>query len=228
VILFLGMIIRVNLGVRTILFVYPLMAIVAAMACREIWEFGWAGFQRSYPGQANSAAKPDDTPKGFISFLRRNARRRQGRQGALVTLGVLFLAQVVIGIWIHPSYLTYTSLLAGRHPDYSLVLDADFDAGQNVLRLARELRKLNVTQVSLRLYTSADLTLMGLPPYKVLAPYEKASGWIGVSVHHLRTGEGPWYPGKKDGYAWLNAYEPLSDVDGTIRVYYVPEEEQAR
>ena len=228
VILFLGMLIRVNLGVRTILFVYPLMSILAAMACREIWEFGRAGFQRSYLAQTNSAMKTDATPQGFVARLRLNARCRLARQGALVALGVLFLAHVVIGIWIHPGYLTYTSFLAGRHPEYSLVLDADFDAGQNVLPLAWELRKLNVTHVSLRLYTSADLTMMGLPPYKLLVPYEKASGWIAVSLHHLRTGEGPRYPALKDGYEWLNAYQPLSDVGGTIRVYYVPQEEQAR
>jgi hypothetical protein len=130
----------------------------------------------------------------------------------------------VYGAWIHPDYLTYTSDFAGSTPDYSLVLDADFDAGQNVLQLARVLRERNVQHLKLRLYTSADLSQMGLPPFEVLAPYEKATGWVAVSVHHLRTGEGPWYPEKADGYAWLNAYSAVtSPVEKTIRLVFVPE-----
>ncbi len=95
-----------------------------------------------------------------------------------------------------------------------------------MLRLARELRDRKVDRLKLRLYTSADLTQMGLPPFETLAPHERATGWIAVSVHNLRTGEGPWYPAMADGYAWLNAYQPVASVDKsvdkTIRLYYVP------
>jgi len=63
-----------------------------------------------------------------------------------------------------------------------------------------------------------------LPPFETLAPYEKATGWVAVSVHNLRTGEGPWYPAQADGYAWLNAYPAVSSpVEKTIRLVFVPE-----
>jgi len=189
VILLVGMAIKVDLGVRTILFVYPLLAILGAVACQEIW------------------ALRDMSP-------------RLVRAGLFAVLAWL----AAEGVWLHPNYLTYTSVLAGRPPDYSLVLDADFDAGQNVLRLAQVLRQHKVEHLKLRLYTSADLTQMGLPPFETLAPYEKATGWVAVSVHNLRTGDGPWYPEKSDGYAWLNAYPAVaSPVEQSIRLYFVPD-----
>ncbi len=200
VILLVGMTIKVNLGVRTILFVYPLLAILGAVGWREIWAV-WTEWTR-------------DTTLAAV---------RESAAEAYVGLGVLALAILLDGGLLHPNYLTYTSALAGSEPDYSLVLDADFDAGQNVLRLAQLLKDRKVDHLKLRLYTSADLTQMGLPPFQTLAPNERATGWIAVSVHNLRTGEGPWYPALIDGYVWLKAYQPVASVDKTIRLYYVPE-----
>ncbi len=191
VILLVAATIRVNLGVRTILFVYPLLAVLGAAGFGEIWEL----------------------------------REKWPRAVPRVLLGVLaWLA--LDGVALHPNYLTYTSVLAGRQPDQSLVLDADFDAGEDVTKLAEVLRNHYVEHIKLRLYTSTDLTLMGLPLFETLAPRERAKGWIAVSVHHLRTGEGPWYPELADGYAWLEAYPPVLSGDGgldkTIRLYYLP------
>ena len=188
-ILLVAMTIRVNLGVRTILFLYPLLAVLGGVAGQCVW------FLR--------AKWPKLAPAALLAIL----------------------AWLVLdGVDLHPNYLTYTSALAGRPPDYSLVLDADFDAGQNVLRLAEELRKHGVDHLKLRLYTSADLLQMGLPPFETLAPYEHATGWVAISVHNLRTGEGPWIPAQRDGYEWLTAYPSVpTSVDKTIRLYHLPE-----
>jgi 4-amino-4-deoxy-L-arabinose transferase-like glycosyltransferase len=216
VILLVGMTIKVNLGVRTILFIYPLMAILGAVACREILDLCF--------GNLTSAANAAMQNGGIISGLKPWAVQRPWHLTVLVGLGAVLVWLVADGVALHPNYLTYTSALAGRPPDYSLVLDADFDAGQNVLRLAEVLRERNIQHLKLRLYTSADLSQMGLPPFEVLAPYEKATGWVAVSVHNLRTGEGPWYPLQADGYAWLNAYPAVeSPVEKTIRLVWVPE-----
>jgi hypothetical protein len=80
-----------------------------------------------------------------------------------------------------------------------------------------------VDHLHLRLFTSADLTQMNLPPFEVLAPYERATGWIAVSVYNLRLGGGAWHPESLDGYAWLNGYKPVASVDKTIRLFYIPE-----
>lgn len=186
VILATSTMVRVNLSVRHILFLYPLLAIMAALGCREIW-----------------------------------ALRPRWPRLVPVALGILLLTQAIPTAWIHPNYLTYTSLFAGRHPDERLVLDADFDAGQNIFKLKQVLAENKVDHLKLRLFTSADLTQMSLPPYEVLAPYEHATGWIAVSVYNLRLGGGAWHPESVDGYAWLNAYPPVTSVDKTIRLFYI-------
>jgi hypothetical protein len=188
VILALSTLVRVNLSVRHILFLYPLLAILAAFACREIW-----------------------------------ALRSRWPRLAPVALGILLVGQGVSTAWIHPNYLSYTSLFAGSRPDERLVLDADFDGGQYIFKLKQVLAEHKVDHLHLRLFTSADLTQMNLPPFEVLAPYERATGWIAVSVYNLRLGGGAWHPESLDGYAWLNGYKPVASVDKTIRLFYIPE-----
>jgi hypothetical protein len=187
-ILVVSMPIKVNLGVRHILFLYPLIAVVAAFACREIW-----------------------------------ALRSRWPRLVPVVLGGLLLGQALSTAWIHPNYLTYTSVLAGSSPDKRFVLGGDFDSGQNVQRLARVLAERKIERLHLRLLTSVDLTQMNLPPFQTLAPYEHATGWIAISVYHLRLGEGPWHPESFDGYAWLDTYQPVASIDKTIRLFYIPE-----
>jgi Dolichyl-phosphate-mannose-protein mannosyltransferase len=186
VMLAMSTLVRVNLSVRHILFIYPPLAILAAFACREIW-----------------------------------ALRSRWPRFVPVVLGILVLGQGISTAWIHPNYMTYTSILAGRHPDEKLVLDADFDGGEYIFKLKQVLAEHNVDHLKLRLFTSADLTQMNLPPYEALAPYEHATGWIAISVYNLRLGGGAWHPDSRDGYAWLNAYQPVASVDKTIRLFYI-------
>lgn len=186
VILAMSTLVRVNLSVRHILFLYPLLAIMAAFACKEIW-----------------------------------ALRPRWPRLVPVVLGILLLGQAISTAWIHPNYMTYTSMFAGSHPEERLVLDADFDGGQNIFKLKQVLAEHKVDHLKLRLFTSADLTQMNLPPYEVLAPYEHATGWIALSVYNLRLGGGAWHPESVDGYAWLNAYQPVASVDKTIRLFYI-------
>ncbi len=187
-VLSIAMLIKVNIGVRHVLFLYPLFAILAAFATCQIWK-----------------------------------RRSTWLRAVRAMLGSALLWLAVSSLWIHPNYLTYTSALAGNAPDTKLLQDADFDAGENVLRLAKVLADHKVDHLHLRLYTSADLTQMHLPPYEILAPNQRATGWIAISLHNLRMGEGPWNEIERNSYAWLNAYPSVVDVDKTIRVFYVPE-----
>ena len=126
-------------------------------------------------------------------------------------------------MWIHPNYLSYTSVFAGGNPDKNILIGGDFDAGQNIQRLARFLAEHKVEHLQLRLYTSADLAKMNLPPFQTLPLYEHATGWIAISNYHIRLGESPWFPATFNGYAWLDAYQPVTTIDKTIRVYYIPE-----
>lgn len=187
-ILSVAMLIKVNIGVRHVLFLYPLFAILAAFACCQIWE-----------------------------------RRSRWPRAVAYSLGAALLWLAIASLWIHPNYVTYTSALAGSAPDRNLLQDADFDAGENVLRLAQVLADRKVEHLHLRLYTSADLARMNLPQFEILAPNQRATGWIAISLHNLRMGDSPWNEAERNAYAWLNAYPAVVDVNKTIRLFYVPE-----
>ncbi len=191
-ILIFSMPIKINLGIRHILFVYPLLAILAAFACCELW-----------------------------------ALRSRWPRLVPLALGALLLGQALSTARVHPNYLTYTSMFAGSNPDKRLMVGGDFDAGQNILQLSRVLAERKIDHLHLRLYTSADLTQMNLPPYQTLALYEHATGWIAISNYHIRLGESPWFPATFDGYAWLDAYPPVAKIDKTIRLIYIPENSQS-
>jgi Dolichyl-phosphate-mannose-protein mannosyltransferase len=190
-ILLVAMPIKVNLGIRHILFVYPLLAILAAFAGYEIWQ-----------------------------------RRARGPRLVPVALGVLLFLHVLSTAWIHPNYLTYTSIFAGRHPEDRLLFGGDVDGGQDIVRLPQALAEHNVQNLHLRLYTSADLAQMNLPPFQSLAPYQRTTGWIAISILPLRAGDGLWNGLHQDGYRWLDAYQPVACVGKTIRLFYVPVDSQ--
>jgi len=180
--------IKVNLGVRHILFLYPLFAILGAFVCLELWEARprW----------------PRLVPAGLGAFL---------------------LGLALASAWVHPNYVGYTSVLAGNSPDQYLLVGGDFDAGHDIWRLQQVLAEHKVEHLHLRLYTSADLTQMNLPPYETLVPFEHTTGWIAISVYHLRLGESPWYPASAGEYAWLNDIKPVARINKTIRLFYIPE-----
>jgi len=184
-ILFVTMPVRINLGLRHVLPVYPLLAIVAAFGATTMW----------------------------------NAERlrRLGRAGAVVLLGW----QVTSSARIHPDYLAYFNELAGSNPERILV-DSDLDWGQDVLRLSDALRSRGVDALSIACFCNADLSKHNLPPYKLLLPHEKTTGWIAISMFDLK--EGGVHEGKQgplDAYSWLEAYEPVALVGRSIRLYYI-------
>ena len=134
---------------------------------------------------------------------------------------VLLAWQLISSVRAHPDYLAYFNEFAGPHPE-RILLDSDLDWGQDLLRLSTALQQRHVDQVSIAYAGSSklDLSQFGLPPFQVLAPHQPATGWIAISLLKLKVGA----PGQPDdGYAWLEAYQPVALVGRSIRLYYVPE-----
>ncbi len=173
---------HIDIGLRHILPIYPLLAIVGAV-----------GAQRLY------------------------SRTASRMTAALVV--VLVGWQVVASIAAHPDYLAYFNEIASRHPEQVLV-DSDLDWGQDLWRLSAALRAKRIDSVSL-VYAGSpaiDLSQFGLPRFRELKPYERADGWIAISLLRLKAG-GMGFP--PDAYAWLNAYRPDSRVGRSIWLYHV-------
>jgi hypothetical protein len=173
---------HLNIGVRHILPIYALLAIVGGYGAAQLWHLA------------------------------------RFRLAGHVVVVALLLWQVTSSVRVHPDYLAYFNELAGRHPERILVV-SDLDWGQDLKRLADELRARRVEQVSIAYAGSADLSQHGLPPFRQLLPHQPTVGWIAISELALKTyGNG--------GYAWLEAYEPVTRVGRSIRLYYLPEDGQ--
>jgi hypothetical protein len=122
----------------------------------------------------------------------------------------------------HPDYLAYFNLDEKEKPENVLV-DSDLDWGQDVLRLCRWAQDHNVDEMSIAVFTNANLDKLGLKKVHVLRPYEHATGWVArsVTMEKLRTVE--WaQPGHPDGaFDWLKAYTPVTRVGKSIDVFYI-------
>ena len=123
-----------------------------------------------------------------------------------------------------------TSILA--HPDHHAYRGAlsallhqapPGDAGRDVGRLAKVLRELDASEVSVALEGTNDLSRMGLPEHERLEPYTFTPGWIAISERKLRIHDNHSPP--YDGFAWLRQFEPVTRAGPSIRIYYIPETE---
>jgi hypothetical protein len=179
---------RINIGVRHILPIYPLLAIIAGLGACKLW----------------SIARP--------------------KYAGPVVACVLLTWQLLSSIRAHPDYLAYFNEFAGRHPE-NVLIDSDLDWGQDLLRLSAILQQEHVERVSIAYAGSPwlDLNKFGLPPFHVLAPHERTTGWIAISILALKTG-GFLQP--DDSYAWLEAYQQVGRAGKSIWLYYIPESNQ--
>ena len=119
--------------------------------------------------------------------------------------------------------MAYFNEFAGSDPSRVLLTGCDLDCGQDVFRLAQELRKRQVTNVHLALWTSANLNQMGLPHFDVLEPAKPVTGWVAVGVRSLRLGEIEHETYPPGSLAWLDAYHPAGHAGATIFIYCIPD-----
>ena len=177
---------HINIGVRHILPIYPLLAIIGGVGACRLMECRKAEICRTCSSSGSF---------GLAAYFPRSA---------LIPI----------------TWPTSTNLLARIRS--RILLDSDLDWGQDLLRLSAALQQRHIDQVSIAYAGSSklDLSQFGLPPFQVLAPNQPATGWIAISLLKLKVGE----PGQPDdGYAWLEAYQPVALVGRSIRLYYVPE-----
>jgi 4-amino-4-deoxy-L-arabinose transferase-like glycosyltransferase len=131
---------------------------------------------------------------------------------------------VVSGALHHPDYIPYFNELVQGQPDHVLV-DSDYDWGQDTKRLATRLRELGVTEVNYGWVDSPDNhfleTYPGLPHIVNIHPLKPAGGWTAVRPTLERISQYGLqyrYPNLQPWYMFLTPREHV----GTIWLYYVP------
>jgi hypothetical protein len=151
-VLVLALMVKVDIGIRHVLPLYPLLALLAARGTLDLWRLAAAAGRASAP-------------------FRRTAR------GAVVALAASAL--YVVGR-AHPDHLAYFNPLAGAHPEHVLV-DSNLDWGQDVYRLEGVRRALHIDSLSVAFFGTTDLHAAGLQHARRLLPNERATGWVAAS-----------------------------------------------
>jgi Dolichyl-phosphate-mannose-protein mannosyltransferase len=185
----------INIGVRHVLPLFPLLCIPAAAVAHRLWTAG------------------------------RVAR------AAVLALGAWQIAAPIVA---YPHWLSYFNEAAAPHAA-RILTDSDLDWGQDLYALRDELRARRVSGLWIAYFGKADLCRHRLPPARWLAPGRRVTGWVALSEMQRVgllvpqfEGEDPcdrervvWREGVGDGYAWLDAYQPLARVGRSIRLYYI-------
>ena len=132
---------------------------------------------------------------------------------------VLVSWQLASSLSAHPDYIAYFNELAGNHPE-EIVVDSDLDWGQDLKRLAKALKSRGIKELWIKYNGSVFLTNpeFGLPSIRELQPYQHVSGWIAISVLHLKTGlkKAPY-----DQFLWLDQFKPVDKIGKSIWLYNI-------
>ncbi len=129
-----------------------------------------------------------------------------------------------LGAWLaagslmaHPDYLPWMNAFAGSSPQY-VVLDSNFDWGQDALRLRDACRSHHIQELGVELFGTVDLRRIGMPPTTSIDPYEAGSGWFAVSESFII----PAQVRDAKAYRWLTDARAFERIGKSIRLYRVP------
>ncbi|RJP19187.1 MAG: phospholipid carrier-dependent glycosyltransferase [Candidatus Abyssobacteria bacterium SURF_5] len=198
---------KINIGVRYLLPLLPLLTIIAGKAILAF------GFGPSNESQNDSST---ETAPQTTSAVHRFGG---GRGAAFAALCVWQIAAIA---WIHPNYLAYFNEFAGGPSHgYKFLVDSNLDWGQDLGRLADYLKENNVADARIRYFGPPGvLKYYGL---EWVDPNEcgPAPGTWAVSATYLQG----LYLNDNDCYRWLRKMQPEHIIGYSIFIYNVTDED---
>jgi hypothetical protein len=154
---------------------------------------------------------------GVVRLLERCGKSKLA--GWVLAFSLFWL--VGTSILTHPDYLPYFNALAGSSPEQILV-DSDFDWGQDMKRLAHRLREVGAKEVAFYKFFHCDLPALGFPPVRDLNPVEPTAGWSAANVTVLKSERFGLLDTRKDLRFWPNEIKPTEKVGKGIWLWYFP------
>src|SRR5215469_7300280 len=148
-----------------------------------------------------------------------------------LTAGPLLLWMILSVAAQHPDYLAYLNAFAGKTPE-NILVDSNYDWGQDLKFLAKRLQQLGVREFSLASldglgFDHPDYTQSwyGLPPFKLVNPCVPSPGWNVLSPtiekSTSRWPESQFYRGPSMQTPWYEQVNPTERV-GALLLYYIP------
>jgi MFS family permease len=143
---------------------------------------------------------------------------------AVLSLPRLRIASAVLVAWLlvgiaaaHPDYLPWFNFAAGRHPE-RILNDSNLDWGQDVLRLVRTARAKQIEEMTVSLFTTADLDRIGLPRHTILQAMSEVDGWLAISEMNVAQGRA-YSPEVRKWLDELLDGKPYVRIGKSIRLY---------
>lgn len=150
---------HVNIGVRHILPIFPLFAIIAGVGACRFWKSAklWSSPRLKYAG--------------FAVIL------------------LLLAWHFTSSIRAHPDYLAYFNESAGQHPERILIdSDLDWGQDLLRLCAILKAKRIEEVSIAYAGSAELDLGQFGLPPFRILLPHQPTDGWIAISLLRLKVG----------------------------------------
>ena len=166
----------INIGVRHVLPMFPLLAICAACGVLALW--------------------------------------RRSRVAVIVLMAWYFIATALA----HPDYMSYFNEAAAGHPE-RIAADSNLDWGQDLLRLADEVRREHIDHLYVAYWGTADWQRF-VPQGQQLPPLTPVHGWVAISENERLF---LWQTADQAPYAWLGAYKPVRRIGKSIWLYWIPQ-----
>lgn len=136
---------------------------------------------------------------------------------ALVKRPITALLLIWLIADIVPDSLPWMNAFAGRHPEH-VVVESNFDWGQDLHRLAIACRERHITSLNGALFSTTSPTLVGVPLTGGIDPYTPSKGWFAISESILE----PEQAIDPNRYAWLTQNgRAFTRIGAAVRLYRV-------
>lgn len=135
-----------------------------------------------------------------------------------LSVGLLAVWQVATSISISPYYLSYFNEVVGPVRGGELITDSNIDWGQDMKRLAAYVEAKGIDRIHID-YFGGSLPGYYLKNKAVIwrsRNIGRPKGWFAVSINNLTRGRVVGH------YAWLDQYEPEDRIGYSILVYKLP------
>ena len=136
---------------------------------------------------------------------------------ARFALAVAFLWLLTSSALAHPDYIPWMNAFAGKRP-YHVLLDSNFEWGQDIWRLGRICRKRGITSLEYAVVTTIRPNSIGITGGHLLSEDAPAHGWIVISEQNLELARVK----NPQAYDWLERLPRFERVGKTLRLYRNP------
>lgn len=142
-----------------------------------------------------------------------------------IVLYILVAFMVSSTLSYYPYYIGYFNEFTPRNERYTRLIDSSLDWGQDMLRLKKYIKDNNISDIKVDYFGGSQRKYYLPNSTEWHSEYGPTTGWLAVSATFYQSSklvgeiEGKW------SYHWLDKFEPVTDLGGSILVFHITEED---